>query len=150
MKMTKIMLKVQGNMQPGVITEEGFLGDENIPIIDMINRDEGEMIKTGLSFEETAERLLFLLLEGQKGLGEPVTIEDKWLIRTIDPRGKLPCPFEDFLFPKMTAEITRKSTGETLIVTNLSIHLMAEHHFLEGIGSQFRMEPKKLKRILFD
>lgn len=150
MKMTPAMRSAQENMQPGVITEEGFLGDENTPIIDMIVRDEAEMINAGLTFEETAERLSYLMKEGQKGLGEPVTIDGKWLIRVVDPRGKLPCPFEDGLFNKMTAEIIRKSTDERLIVTDLSIHLLLKHHFIEGKGSRFRLEPQMLKRVLFD
>lgn len=150
MKMTPAMRIAQDNMQPGVITEEGFLGNESIPIIDMIVRDEGEMINAGLSFEETADRLNYFLQEGQKGLGEPVTIDDKWLIRVVDPRGQLPCPFKDGFFHKLTAEITRKSTGEKLIATSLSIHLLSVHHFIEGYGSRFRLEPQVLKRVLFD
>lgn len=150
MKMTPAMAEAQNNMQPGVITEEGFLGDETIPISDMIARDEGEMADAGLSYEDTAEKLAYFLLEGQRGLGEPVTIDEKWLIRVIDPRGKLPCPFRDGFFHKMTAEITRKSTGESLIVTDLSIHLLREHHYIEGRGSHFRLEPQVVKRVLFD
>lgn len=150
MKMTPAMRHAQENMKPGIITEEGFLGDETIPIVDMIARDEGEMADAGLTFEKTAERLAYLMEEGQKGLGEPVTIDGDWLIRVIDPRGQLPCPFKDGFFHKLTAEIERKSTGEKLIVTDLSIHLLSEHHFIEGRGSQFRLEPQLLKRILFD
>lgn len=139
----------QENMKPGIITEEGFLGDESIPIVDMIARDEGEMADAGLSFEDTAERLAYFMEEGQKGLGEPVTIDGDWLIRVVDPRGQLPCPFKDGFFHKMTAEITRKSSGESVIVTDLSIHLLEKHHFIEGKGSQFRLEPQVLKRVLF-
>lgn len=150
MKMTPAMTLAQENMKPGVLTEEGFLGDETIPIVDMIARDEGEMRDAGLSFVDTAKKLSYFMEEGQKGLGEPVTIDEKWLIRIVDPRGQLPCPFEDGLFHKMTAQITRKETNESLVVTDLSIHLLREHHFIEGKGSRFRLEPNLLKRVLFD
>lgn len=149
MKMTPAMKKAQENMKPGIITADGFLGDEKISIRDMIARDEGEMSRAGLNYEETAERLAFFLKEGEKGLGEPVTIEKKWLIRVIDPRGQLPCPFQDGIFHKVTAEIENKATGEKLIVTDLSIHLFLEHHFIEGTGSPFRLEPQLIKRVLF-
>jgi hypothetical protein len=149
MKMTQAMKKAQENMYPGIITADGFLGDEKIPISDMISRDEGEMSKAGLSYEETAEKLTFLLKEGEKGLGEPVTVEKKWLIRVVDPRGQLPCPFQDGIFHKVTGEIEKISTGEKIIVTELSIHLFREHHFIEGMGSPFRLEPQLVKRILF-
>ena len=49
----------------------------------------------------------------------------------------------------MTAEIERKSSGEKLLVTDLSIHLLKEHHFIEGMGSQFRLGPELVKRVLF-
>jgi hypothetical protein len=87
------------------------------------------MSKAGLDFDEVADRLLYFLEEGRKGLGEPVTIKDKWLIRVVDPRGKLPCPFEDGIFRKMTAEIELKSTGEKLLVTDLSIILLKDNHY---------------------
>lgn len=149
MKMTQNMKMAQENMKPGVITAEGFLGDEIISIRDMIARDESEMNNAGLSFEKTADRLTFFLKEGEKGFGEPITVDDKWLIRVVDPRGQLPCPFEDGLFHKVSAEIERKSSGEKIIVTELSIHLFLKHHFIEGSGSPFRLEPALLKRILF-
>ena len=149
MKMTPAMKKAQENMQPGIIIADGFLGDEKIPIKDMMVRDEAEMSRAGLSFDEVSDRLVYFLEEGRKGLGEPVTVDEKWLIRIIDPRGHLPCPFEDGIYRKMTAEIERKSTGEKLLVTDLSIHLLEEHHFIEGIGSRFRLEPELVKRVLF-
>ena len=147
--MTPAMKKAQENMQPGIIIADGFLGDEKIPIRDMMVRDEAEMSRAGLSFDEVSDRLVYFLEEGRKGLGEPVTVDEKWLIRIIDPRGHLPCPFEDGIYRKMTAEIERKSTGEKLLVTDLSIHLLKEHHFIEGIGSRFRLEPELVKRVLF-
>jgi len=149
MKMTPAMKKAQENMLPGVIIADGFLGDEKKSIKDMMVRDDGEMSKAGLDFDEVADRLLYFLTEGQRGLGEPVTVDEKWLIRVVDPRGKLPCPFEDGIFRKITAEIELKSSGEKLLVTDLSIHLLKEHHFIEGIGSQFRLEPELVKRVCF-
>lgn len=149
MKMTPVMKKAQENMMPGVIIAEGFLGDEKKAIKDMMVRDEGEMAKAGLDYDAVADRLLYFLDEGRKGLGEPVTVDDKWLIRVVDPRGKLPCPFEDGIFGKITAEIELKSSGEKLLVTDLSIHLLKEHHFIEGLGSPFRIEPEMIKRVLF-
>ena len=149
MKMTQAMHKAQDNMKAGVITAEGFLGDEKISIRDMIARDEGEMVKAGLDYVETAEKLSYFLKEGKNGLGEPVTVDENWLVQVVDPRGQLACPFEDGIYHKATAEIILKATGEKFIVTDLSIHLFLEHHFIEGIGSQFRLDPHVVKRVLF-
>ncbi len=149
MKMTPAMKKAQENMAPGIIIAEGFLGEENKSIKDMMVRDESEMSKAGLTFDKVGERLSYLMEEGRKGLGEPVTVDKKWLVRVIDPRGKLPCPFEDGIFRKLSAEIELKSSGEKILVTDLSIHLLKQHHFIEGEGSRFRMEPEIIKRVLF-
>ncbi len=150
MKMSPAMKKAQENMQPGVITAEGFLGDEEHTVKDIIVRDEGEMQCLGLDFDETAQQLRHLTEEGRKGLGEPVTVDGKWLVQTMEARGHLACPFEDGIFRKITAEITNKENGNKLLVTDLAIHLMETHHFLEGIGSSFRLEPEIMKKILKD
>lgn len=150
MKMTPAMKKAEENMQAGVIIAEGFLGDEKKSIKDMMVRDGAEMSRAGLSFDDVSERLTYFIEEGRKGLGEPVTVDDKWLIRVVDPRGHLPCPFEDGIFRKISAEIELKSSGEKLIVTDLSIHLLKEHHFIEGVGSRFRLDPELVKRVLFE
>ncbi len=135
-------------MQPGVITAEGFLGDEEHSLKDIIVRDEAEMQRLGLEFEETADFLEHLVEEGRKGLGEPVTVDDKWLVQTFESRGHLPCPFEDGIFRKITAEIKNKKTGDSIMVSDLSIHLMKVHHFLEGTGSFFRLDPGRVHSVL--
>ena len=148
MKMSPVMKKAQENMRPGVITSDGFLGDEEHSLKDIIVRDEGEMQRLGLDYEETADLLKHLVEEGRKGLGEPVTVDKKWLVQTFESRGHLPCPFEDGIFRKITAEIVNKKNGSKLLVADLAIHLMETHHFLEGSGSSFRLDPEKMKSVL--
>ena len=150
MKMSPAMKKAQENMQPGVITAEGFLGSEEHILRDIIVRDEGEMQRLGLDFDETVSILKHLVEEGRKGLGEPVTVDGKWLVQTWEARGHLACPFEDGIFRKITAEIENKSKKLKIIVTDLAIHLMETHHFLEGIGSPFRLDPEKMEEVLKD
>ncbi len=150
MKMSPAMKKAQENMQPGVITAEGFLGSEEHILRDIIVRDEGEMQRLGLDFDETAVLLKHLVEEGRKGLGEPVTVDGKWLVQTWEARGHLACPFEDGIFRKITAEIENKSKKLKIIVTDLAIHLMETHHFLEGTGSPFRLDPEMMKEVLKD
>ncbi len=149
MKMSPIMKKAQENMQPGIITAEGFLGDEEHSLRDIIVRDEAHMQKLGLDFEETAALMKLLVEEGRKGLGEGVTVRDRWLVQTFESRGHLPCPFEDGIFRKITAEIINKESGAKLLVSDLAIHLMETHHFLEGIGSPFRLDPENIKTVLY-
>ncbi|WP_320048068.1 hypothetical protein [uncultured Ilyobacter sp.] len=148
MKMTPYMIKAQSNMLPGKIAAEGFLGDEKLNLNEIITRDEGEMIRLGMKFQTVADLLRGFMLKGGHALGEPVTIENKWIVQTIEARGNLPCPFEDGIFEKVTVQLKLISSEETIAYTDLSLHLLEKHHFLQGKGSPFRIEPMKLKRIL--
>ena len=139
-------------MQPGVITSDGFLGDDTRPLIDMITADEHDMAKLGIDFEVAAAKLRELMDAGRKGLGEPVTVEKRWIVRTDEARGFLASPFEDGIFRKVNVEVElapgSARSGERLLFTQLSLHLMEKHHFLEGKGSPFRIDPAQLKKVL--
>lgn len=153
MKMSPEFVRAQQNMQPGVITADGFLGDERRALVKIIERDENLMQELGLRFDESADRLEYLIKAGQKGLGEPVTIENQWLVRTDEARGHLPSPFEDGIFRKVNASISLVDTPDSpttaiIRVSLLSLHLMRKWHFLQGEGAPFRIEPRDLKYVL--
>lgn len=151
MKMSPEYQKAQKNMAPGVITATGFLGDDKRPLIEIITEDEERMAKAGLDFEQAAERLRELLMAGRKGLGEPVTVEGRWLVKTDETRGYLASPFEDGIFRKMNAVLElSESEGKPprLLYSELSLHLMEKWHFLQGKGSPFRLEPDTISRLL--
>ncbi len=146
-------------MLPGFITAQGFLGDDTRFPADIVAADEEEFAQLGLDFSDAASRLAHLRDEGEKGLGEPVTVKKKWIVQTGDARGKLACPWEDGIFHKNGISVRLISRGrpaescaedeEVLIFSDLSIHLMEAHHFLQGRGSPFRLEPSILKKILY-
>ena len=152
MKMSPELQKAQENMQPGVITSDGFLGDDHRPLIEMIQDDEEHMAHLGIDWDVAAAKLRELMDEGRKGLGEPVTVQNTWIVRTDEARGFLASPFEDGIFRKVNAELELApggtSSGDKLLYTELSLHLMEKHHFLEGRGSSFRIEPSQLKKVL--
>lgn len=146
-------------MLPGVITAQGFLGsDERFPA-DIIAEDEAEFARLSLDFADVAARLARIRDEGEKGLGEPITVDGAWVVQTGDARGKLACPYGDGIFHKNGISVRLASPGkpaescvegeDILIFSDLSIHLLAEHHFLQGLGSPFRLEPAAIKAILY-
>ncbi|TVR73020.1 MAG: hypothetical protein EA427_02575 [Spirochaetaceae bacterium] len=152
MKMSPQYTRAQANMQPGVITSDGFLGDDHRNLVDIIEADEEKFSQLDLDFDHVARRLRSLLEAGRKGLGEPVTIEGKWIITTSEARGHLASPFEDGIYRKVNARIEYapqgKPTGEELLISDLSLHLLETHHFLQGKGSPFRIEPEKIRKVL--
>ncbi len=147
MKMPPEYIEAQKNMQPGVISSVGFLGNDDRDLMEIITTDEQEMSGLGLDFQKVAEWLKNLMKEAEKGLGEPVVIGDLE-VQLFEARGFLPCPFKDGIFRKKTMYIKRVDKGLTLQVSELSIHLLEKHRFLQGRGSPFRIEPKVLKEIM--
>lgn len=152
MKQSPEFVKAQHNMQAGVITADGFLGTDKRNIAEIIEADEERCSAIGLDLDDAAARLRNLLELGRKGLGEPTTVEDHWLVTVSEARGHLASPFEDGVFRKVNAMIEYvpygKQTGETLLVSDLSLHLIEKYHFLQGKGASFRVEPEQIKRVL--
>ncbi len=152
MKMSPEFSKAQKNMQPGEITSAGFLGTDSRNIVEIIEADEERASALGLDFDEFVPVLRRLMEEGRKGLGEPVTVEGRWIVTAYEARGHLASPFEDGVFRKVNAKIVRtengKPTPDAVLVSDLSLHLMAKYHFLQGRGSAFRLEPDLIQATL--
>ena len=153
MKMSPEYAKAQANMQPGVITSDGFLGDDNRPIVDIIAEDESKMEQLGLDFDETVQRMRRLMDKGREGLGEPVTADERWIVQVYEARGFLASPFEDGIYRKVNAQVSLAESGQasekSILYSELSLHLMEKYHFLEGHGSSFRLDPHEIKEVLF-
>ncbi len=148
MKMTPELKKARENMDPGIITAEGFLGTDKRSLSTIIDEDSQLMGSLELDAVDVAGRLRHLMEEGRKGLGESVTVDSEWLVRTDEARGYLTCPWEDGIFRKVNVTVERKDTGEKIFFTDLSIHLLEAHGFLEGRGSSFRLNLETVKHIL--
>ena len=153
MKMSPEYTKAQANMQPGVIASDGSLGDDKRPIIEIIADDEAEMKRAGLEFDGIIALMRHLLNESRKGLGEPVTVDGKWIVQAFEARGFLASPFEDGIFRKINAQVTLihegKPTEHSIFYSELSLHLIEKHHFFQGKGGSFRISPAAIKRVLF-
>ena len=153
MKMSPEYAKAQANMQPGVITSDGFLGTDSRPIVDIIADDEAKMNQLGVDFDEAAALMHHLLEEGRKGLGEPVTIDGRWIVQVYEARGFLASPFEDGIYRKVNIQVAISEGGKavepTLLYSELSLHLFEKYHFLQGHGSSYRLDPAVIKAVLY-
>ncbi len=153
MKMSPEYAKAQANMQPGVITSDGFLGNDRRPIVEIIAEDESKMEQLNVDFPEAVERMRHLMEEGRKGLGEPVTVDGKWIVQIFEARGFLASPFEDGIYRKVNAQVSKSEGGresdDKIMFSELSLHLMEKYHFLQGAGSTFRLDPHDISRVLF-
>lgn len=150
MKMTPELKKAKDNMQPGEITSEGFLGDDKRELVDIIEQDEEMMETLGIDYTDLAEKMHYVMNEGRKGLGEPTKVDGKWDVRVDESRGFLACPFEDGIFRKINVIVKNMENNEEIIFTDMSVHLLEKHHFHQGKGTNFRLNPKKLKKVFYD
>jgi hypothetical protein len=148
-----ILHKAAANLEPGVLTAEGFLGHDSRPLARILRDDALQFEELELDWDRVAERLEHLLVEGSRGLGEPVTVEGTYLVQVAETRGRFACPWEDGFFLKRSATVRRLGDDQTteaapLLYSDLSLHLLKDHHFLQGKGSVFRLEPEALKTVL--
>lgn len=147
-----ILHKAEANLVPGVLTAHGFLGHDTRPLLRIIREDSLLFAQLGLEWSAVALRLEELMLQGALGWGEPITVEDRFLVRVAETRGTFACPWEDGLWRKRSATAQRLEgglpVGPEILFSDLSLHLLKEHHFLQGKGSPFRLEPKDLAGVL--
>ncbi len=130
--------------RPGQISRDGFLGTDRRTVQEMIRQDGDTLERLGLTAEAVADTLQSLIDEARKGLEGPVEAGD-WIVRLDWARGLVPCPFGDKrLQPKITVEAVRKRSGETILFSRLSVHMIREHGFFGGAGSVFRIEPEAM------
>ena len=148
MKQTPELDRYQHNMRPGCITLKGFLGSDRRNLTDILTDDDAEVKRLETTHAAIAARMQALRDAGVRGLGEPITVEDHYVIRVDDVRGKLPCPFEDAVVQKTFIQVQNKAINETITYTDLHIHMIQEHGFYEGHGSGFRLPPADLVKIL--
>ncbi len=148
MKNTEAEKNALERMKPGAITIQGFLGTDTRGLADIIEADAEEFRRLKLDPEEAADGLERLRDAGQAGLGEPITVEGRYVVSTGDARGVLPCPYGDGVFHKNSVTVDDERSGIELIYSDLSLHLLRAHGFCQGQGSPFRLAPEALARLL--
>lgn len=149
MKQIAQLDRIQAQMQPGVITRDGFLGTDERKLGDILEEDNAAVIRLGVTHQQLADRLRALRVAGACGLGLAVAVEPRFDVRVDSVRGKLPCPFLDgVLLPKVFVEVCDRDSGEEMTYSDLAIHMIEAHGFYQGRGSSFRLEPVRLVRFL--
>jgi len=148
MKNTQAEKDAYGRMGPGAITAQGFLGNDARSLADIVEADLEAWRREGVEPDAAADFLERLRDLGQKGLGEPTSVDGRWVVTTGDARGLLPCPFHDGAFHKNSVEALDERTGVRVVYSDLSIHLLRAHRFCQGAGSPFRLEPATIARMM--
>lgn len=149
MKQTPEYDKIQAQMQKGVITLDGFLGDDSRKLVDIIAADTLTVHKRGTTHRAIARKMEHFKSLGLEGLGNFITLDEHFEVKVETVRGLLPSPFGGpGMYGKVNTTVVNKRIGRTITYTDLHIHFIADHGFYEGIGSPFRLEPDTLIEVL--
>jgi hypothetical protein len=149
MKQNPKMKIAQENMQPGVITLQGFLGNDGRDLVQIMDEDESNLESLEVTSEDIADRMDYFKEKGAKGLGEFIDVDSNFAVRVDSVRGKLRCPFEHpGLIPKTNITVKNLNSHREITYTEMNIHCIREHGFFEGKGSFFRIDPEAIVEIL--
>ncbi len=145
MKHTPYDESVLERMAPGALCAEGFLGSDHRELGDILAEDDAAVAAAGTTHEQIAAQLDAWMKAATAELGRPAALSDSVTGTWHEGMGRIPSPWPgDGVFPKGELELVDNRTGRTLLVTPLSIHLIAAHGFFQGRAARYRLEPGEL------
>ncbi|MFP4178764.1 MAG: hypothetical protein ACLFQW_00945 [Spirochaetaceae bacterium] len=149
MKQSPQLQQVQENMKPGVLTLNGFLGEDPRNLVEILEDDTAEVSRLKTTHADIASRMKYFRDRGEAGLGEFITVDGRFDVRVETVRGKIPSPFGGpGLYGKTNTTVRNRDKDRELTFTDINIHLIRDHGFYEGKGSPFRLEPAELVDVL--
>lgn len=148
MKQNPKDIPVVESLRAGILTRDGFMGEDTRPFTQIIMDDAALLASAGTTSEEVADKMAELTKAGLTATGTPVDYQG-FTVTVEEYMGKLGCPFRDHRAPKRNTEVARKD-GRQMAWTDLTIHLIKQHGFFQGKGSPYRLDPDRLAAFLFD
>ncbi len=140
---------LEERLKPSIFSGSGFLGNDERPIDEIVADDLKELERHNIDKDKLAQLLKKAFDKVENGLGQEVQLSENLSGQFYEAKGRIPSPFRgDGVFEKGEARILHEPSGEEIIITALSLHLIAEHSFFQGKGSRYRLEPAKTYRLL--
>ena len=149
MKQSPQEKRLEEVLRSSKIVAGGFLGKDNRRVSEIIEADTKTIAKLGCQISEVTEIMRQITIAATARLGGDVEIAGL-VARVEEAKGPIVCPWpHSGNFAKRITYVTKKETQKSLRWTDLSIHMIAEHGFFEGKGSEFRIEPAELIEMIF-
>jgi hypothetical protein len=128
----------------------GFMGSDPRCVAEVIDADAYELSKLGYTIRQLSVRMQEITDAAIRGLGTWVEIDAHHQAMIEEARGSIACPWpHPRRFTKRVTTVKQLDAGQKIRWTDLNIHLIAEHGFFEGKGSNFRIEPSTLVAVIF-
>ncbi len=142
--------KLEYMLRSSRIVSGGFLGNDPRPLQEIMDTDLAALEQSGYTIEQVAERMQQLTDAAVAGLGTEVAVGNNMVVSCEEWKGPIVCPWpHSGRFTKRITTACRRDDGRSLSWTDLNIHMIAQHHFFEGKGSAFRIEPEALIDVIF-
>ena len=142
--------KLEEMLRSSKLVAGGFLGEDTRSISEIIDSDISDISRLGYTVEQIAARMREITNKAVLFLGNWSEIDNKRLAKVDEAKGSLVCPWpHSGRYAKRVTTVKQTESGQTIKYSDLNIHLIEEHGFFEGRGATFRLEPKKLIKIIF-
>ena len=128
----------------------GFMGDDVRSVYEIVEADMAELSRLGFTAKKVAERMQQITDIAIPGLGTWVKLDEQRQVKIYEAKGWLVCPWSHpGKFAKRITTVSIAKSGVSISWSDLNIHLIGEHGFFEGKGSNFRIEPRSLIAAIF-
>ena len=142
--------KLDDILRSSQLAAGGFMGEDQRSVSELIDADAKELDRLRLTKDKLAARMRQITDIAKSGLGTWVRIDENLEAKVDEARGSLICPWpHPGALPKRITTVREIKMGVSIRWSDLNIHLIGEHGFFEGKGSDFRIEPKELVRLVF-
>ncbi|MFH0919472.1 MAG: putative PEP-binding protein [Fibrobacterota bacterium] len=129
-------------LDPSDRSLSGFLGDDSRAYADIVESDARALASSGIEKGLLLNGLRDTFDRARAALGAEIEVLPGLTVVYHEAKGRVSSPFKnDGAFEKGEAVLTQAGTGERLILSALSLHLMEQHGFFQGRGAYFRVEP---------
>ncbi len=150
MKLSPTEKVIQEKMKAGVLTYEGFLGNDKRNYLDIIADDKKIINSFDKSLQEIAEKMKYLMEKSFQSYDGSIVIDKKFEVEYTSFRGILISPFPGAgKFGKAIIRVTNLENNKSVMWTPLHVHFIKDYGFFEGQGSKFRIDPQLLYQVLF-
>ena len=139
-------IPVAESLRAGILSRDGFMGEDARPFTDIILDDAAQLSGLGTNAVELAEKMTALTKAGLEQIGLPVQFGG-YSVTVEEYMGKISCPFRDHRAPKRNTTVV-DAKGQQLMWTDLNVHLIKAHGFFQGKGAPYRLEPAVLADFL--
>ena len=149
MKETPADKALEDRLGASKFSGEGFLGTDHRPVDEIIADDLRTLDRLAVRPADLLDALHAAFEQARAAFGGEVNIRPGLTALAHESMGRIPSPFQgDGVFEKGDVVLRDSATGEELVLTALGLNMIEKHHFFQGRGSRYRIDPAHAVRLL--